>query len=354
MTAGERYQSRLFKFIAGRSQRIRSATGLQWRRLKLFARWSLQALLLPLFALSEGLRRVDRQLPGGRAETADAALLPVLQQARLLLPSDEASSPLVTALPALLAPLLAAPLTSLQDLGLIRRHPRVEAIATDLNSQALVLVGPQNRILALSTAQQQHLQERISWELSEGGQARRLGRPWPPLPEPSTLRSLLGSFSQRVLQPRLEPIYRPLPLRALTRRTRIPQLPPPAWLQSLDRIWGQVEVVSLQLLSPRRLPAAAAAPALRPAAIALGTATELIQPLPPEPAPLSLGQPRSAQASGPEPAVTILDATVTQVGYVRDPISLLLEWLDRSFAWLEGLLLAFWGWLTRPWRSPQA
>ena len=354
MTAGERYQSRLFKFIAGRSQRIRSASGLQWRRLKLFARWSLQALLFPLFALSEALKMPERQLPGGRSEPPDAALLPVLQQAGLLIPAESGGAALTPTLPSTLARLLEGPLTLLGELGLLPPRPPVRGVATDLNSRALVLVGPDNRILELSASQQQHLQERISWELSEGGRARRLGLPWPPLPEPSTVRSQLAGITRHLLQPCLEPIYRPLPLRALTRRTRVPQLPPPTWLRHLDRLWERVEVVSLQLISPRRLPAAAAAPALLPAAIALGTATDLIQSLPPEPLPLPLDQPWDSRPTAPEPAPTTLDATVTQVGYVRDPISLLLEWLDRSVAWLEALLLALWGWLTRPWRSPQA
>lgn len=214
MPSRGRFQSRVFSQLSQRSLRLRDQVGRWVRHSQVAAVWSIQIVLYPLYAGFQALRTANRQFSQARPTTVP--LLQAIQHAvsRLLgldpepptLPS--ASDPILQTL-ALLQPWL-EPDAGLQTVGVSARsvaiaptsppsadsQPTVQGIASCLESQRLLLVSADNRLLdGLTVPQQLRLRQGIAEALASYWRDRRRHAlsqtPVLPLPLPPRSPSLI-------------------------------------------------------------------------------------------------------------------------------------------------------------------
>ena len=196
------YQSRLLQFLLGQSYRAKARLARSLRQVKLATGWGTQVVLYPVYALFQTARLASRQLQG----EATAPIARTQERRGLLWSIKRLLRPKVSDLTALEAASIAPPLTSdrpiLQILNLFKpdtdsntssqkrsltpasgstlalRSPdistlqslphTIHGIACQLDDQALVLVGEQNRIWhGLTSDQQAQLRQQISWLLAD-------------------------------------------------------------------------------------------------------------------------------------------------------------------------------------------
>ena len=55
------------------------------------------------------------------------------------------------------------------------------------------------------------------------------------------------------------------------------------------------------------------------------------------------------QTQGVEAKPNWLEAQATAIGYVKHPLEVILEWLDRAMVWLEEKILIVWQWVKSLW-----
>lgn len=219
------YQSRLLNFISKQSRQVADKCDRTWREVKLASLNALQVLLYPAYLLVQSSRMLSRQLRESKRQIdlpelqesqgdrenlpvnllelemdADSAIAGILNLAHnLLLPaqadaiSDSISflinSPKQAATQSQATKQLTANPTNSQTIPVwgsqiaptqtsstaaITAKPQVRGIATSLVAKSLVLVGNENQILDILTAEQQQLLSgQIVWEVANSGLQRR-------------------------------------------------------------------------------------------------------------------------------------------------------------------------------------
>lgn len=150
MTSAGPYQSRLFNLILRQGRQWRDRVRQKLRGLKLFSRWTLELLAVPLLAFWR-----SRETPpavSGQAPPSAA------------LPSDQPVQDLLAIAQRWTFRLADAPRSWLQ-----RRPPSaiVRGVATDLSDRSLVLVDHHNQLVPLSSEQRLLLQQRLVWWLAQ-------------------------------------------------------------------------------------------------------------------------------------------------------------------------------------------
>jgi hypothetical protein len=189
--SSSRYQSKLFNFVYQQSRRLTQQWESGFRNLQVAAKWSVEALLYPLYKILQPDESVGKGLKSSTTGTnaqlqpeAPATDTPIQHILELVenLPSPavaENSSPSHNPLTVLGSwwskitrkqPQIDSQLTqSLPTEDALQHHiPKVQGIASQLENRHLVLVTIDNRILDVLTPQQQHkLADRINSEITE-------------------------------------------------------------------------------------------------------------------------------------------------------------------------------------------
>ncbi|MBD2665260.1 hypothetical protein B6N60_00145 [Richelia sinica FACHB-800] len=189
--SSSRYQSKLFNFVYQQSRRLTQQWESGFRNLQVAAKWSVEALLYPLYKILQPDESVGKGLKSSTAATkpqlqleAPATDTPIQNILEVVehLPSPavvETSSPSHNPLTVLGSwwskitrkqPQIDSQLThSLPTEDSLQHHiPKVQGIASQLENRHLVLVTTDNRILDVLTPQQQHkLADRINSEITE-------------------------------------------------------------------------------------------------------------------------------------------------------------------------------------------
>ncbi len=206
------YQSRLLNFISKQSRQVADNCDRTWRQIKQGTLTATQILLYPAYLLVQSSRMLGRQL----RESSKTVDLPELQEfggeenpdlpqnwfgeisesSSLAKPSQRIAQILYLAENLLNSsqkattlarfPLLANPAvnisgqsaknqtTSVLEKSLANTQPKVDGIASFIPARTLVLIGHENQILDILTPEQQELLEnRITWEVANGGPERR-------------------------------------------------------------------------------------------------------------------------------------------------------------------------------------
>ncbi len=211
------YQSRLLNFISKQSRQVADNCDRTWRQIKQGTLTATQILLYPAYLLVQSSRMLGRQLResgqtvdlpelqefggdenpdlpqnwwGGEISEESSLAKPsqriaqILNLAENLLNSSQKATTLAR------FPLLANPAIDLS--GKTAKHQttsvlekslastqltpqvKVEGIASFMPARTLVLIGSENQILDILTPQQQELLEnRLTWEIANGGPGRR-------------------------------------------------------------------------------------------------------------------------------------------------------------------------------------
>lgn len=214
MSSG-RYQSRVFNFLHGKTRKMAQQWEKTSRQLKEIAQVGVHLLLVPVYAVYQATRTVGKRLKGrpaggvgaktlGTGETRPATSAPpeagsdailaregdtpiarVLMSVEAIAPEDSATDPgaivkvrevhpiaKIRAVPQAIARWFdgkIAPFAARLWRGSPRRQLKIVAVASDLATRSLVLVGENDRILEILTPQQQQiLRDRIDWELQGG------------------------------------------------------------------------------------------------------------------------------------------------------------------------------------------
>lgn len=211
MTSAGPYQSRLFNLILRRGRQWRDRVRQKLRGLKLFSRWTLELLAVPLLAFW----RSQKQAPAVEPQAPPVAALPSDHPVQEVLAIAERWHLTVSDAPR----------------SLFRRAPSTIArgIATDLRDRSLVLVDHNNQLIVLTTAQRLELQQRLVWWLA---QRRQL------ISRRSRFR-LRGVVAQLLL-----------PLRAIAQATQ--------WLLQPAAIAAPPLLTSAEILDPSVVPTAIA------------------------------------------------------------------------------------------------
>ncbi|MBD2625796.1 hypothetical protein [Trichormus variabilis] len=177
------YQSKIFKFFNQHSQRLTKKWENSFRNLQVATKWSVEALLYPLYQMFQPDELAGKQLPPETPPPADAPIQHVLELVKNLpsaAASDSQSSQKVKPLTFLGDTLREAATRlgwlknsrlpqSLQPEKTLQHHiPKVLGIAAQLENRHLVLVSNDNRILDVLTIQQQEkLTNKINSEVAE-------------------------------------------------------------------------------------------------------------------------------------------------------------------------------------------
>ncbi|QFZ91504.2 hypothetical protein [Synechococcus elongatus] len=151
MTSAGPYQSRLFNLILRQGRQWRDRVRQKLRGLKLFSRWTLELLAVPLLAFWRSRDQVPTMAGQPAAEPT-------------ALPSDHPVQDVLAIAQRWTFELAKSPRSWLQ-----RRPPSaiVRGVATDLSDRSLVLVDHQNQLLSLSSEQRLLLQQRLVWWLAQ-------------------------------------------------------------------------------------------------------------------------------------------------------------------------------------------
>jgi hypothetical protein len=176
------YRSRLLRSVLSQAQRWLGQGQESVRRVQGVASWSAQILLYPVYAVFQGGRWAGKQLgqntqPGQTAQNKSDAIA----SSRLDLGDGEAIAEILVSVSEseYSTTTLSSETAIQQALQTVQRFAlpvmpvktgvinlRIQALATQLESQTLVLVTPDNQVLDILTmVQQQRLQEQIDWLL---------------------------------------------------------------------------------------------------------------------------------------------------------------------------------------------
>lgn len=161
------YQSHLFNFLNRNFQAAKDNAGLFWRKFKLAVTWGAQLSLYPFYAVVKASRLAGKEL--GAAFRNEK-----FQIAAEMPPSDR---PIATVLQALNRREIAALPAGEADCLMITlaEGTAIQAIASSRQSQRLVLVTTDNRVLdLLSNHQQEQLRQRIIYEIASYWNAVRM------------------------------------------------------------------------------------------------------------------------------------------------------------------------------------
>jgi hypothetical protein len=225
---------------------------------------------------------------------------------------------------------------------------KVRGIATRLADRLLILVDELNRPIELQPDQRQRLQQRIVWELSHLGQQQRLARNGSPLaqgqPPPALVPRGQQPWWQRfltwwsTLPARCSGQLAPSPAPSLSAKQPIASLP-------VTTIPGRL--LRGLLHWPRRH----AAPALPIAALpllpspALAGADLLHPNNDPQAALISQASPQDYRISEPAAAAPrnrVIETHVKATSYEQTWWQQIVDWLDRTIAWVEQRLIELW------------
>ncbi|MEG3850252.1 hypothetical protein QT971_23705 [Microcoleus sp. herbarium19] len=203
------YQSRILNFISKQSRQVADSCDRTWRQIKQATLTATQILLYPAYLLVQSSRMLGRQLressrkvdlpelqefgggenpdlpPNWFGEVSESSsIAPILNLAENLLDSSQKATTLarfpLSANPAInlsgqtanyqTTSVLEKSLASTQSTPLVK----VEGIASFIPARTLVLIGSENQILDILTPEQQELLEnRLTWEIANGGPGRR-------------------------------------------------------------------------------------------------------------------------------------------------------------------------------------
>ncbi len=196
------YQSRVFKFINGQTNRFKNSLGQSWRQVKVSVQWTGQILLTPLRWLNWLIPAPESQIPGKnssplpRAASAAVSDSPsatsaISHQPRLAMTAADANQAIESLLATLVAAgqglLLSAPVITPDDWSVIDENewettyldeshrsltgvaaarppqrPVIQGLATLLSNQHLVLIDRHNQVLdILSPSQQLRIHQQI-------------------------------------------------------------------------------------------------------------------------------------------------------------------------------------------------
>ena len=161
MSSGSgRYHSRLFNFFHQRSRQVVERCDRAFRHLKVTTKWSIEALLYPVYVLFQSMD-VSKQLrSGSRQET----LFPANDE-------DDQSPPNVDTPIEHILQAVTRPPKKLNPLDAFSRRnplPPIRAVASQLATRTVVLVTAENEIQDILTPdQQQVLQEQILLEVAK-------------------------------------------------------------------------------------------------------------------------------------------------------------------------------------------
>jgi hypothetical protein len=354
-------------------------------RLQQVLKWSLPKLSrlgTTSIALGETIR--ERLLPGTSVllPTPDIQIRQILWQAKTLSTQHSALSAFddATGAAQILALGTSGDVTgSTQNLALSAQHSAlnthfIQAIATQLETKSLVLVTNQNQILdILTTEQQEHLRQRIIWEVANYRRYQQLRQASRRvllrlrstaegnhvLPPVRLFRSLMAWMQSSPIAIATN-LFQEASLKPLERE---PQTVP--LISGISRIRSFLaQKFAPPLLSPASaadlispLPQNSLLPSLRAAIDGPLAVTLDAPPAPPVPAipfPTSLasiGVPEAGQGcltshldqTLPEKRFwDFIETQATSIGYVLSPLEKLLRWLDKILLWLEERLVSLW------------
>ncbi|MGB3650029.1 MAG: hypothetical protein WBA41_02320 [Rivularia sp. (in: cyanobacteria)] len=198
-----RYQSRLFNFFHKQSRRFGEGFGRSLRQLQVATSWSIEALSQSIYLLlQKAADSAGTQLPGATEESklqlqpsapsADSAIARVLENVEtqdILSLHDSQLS--ISPIPQTEYPNQ----QSLQDVQLSKQKIQIQGVASQINSQNLVLVTSENEILdVLTPMQQQALENQIITEIANYWRSWRLSQV-----KQEKLLSIEGFFEKRSL-----------------------------------------------------------------------------------------------------------------------------------------------------------
>jgi hypothetical protein len=195
------YQSRVFNFINGQTNRVKNSLGQSWRQVKVSVQWTGQILLAPLRWLNWLIPAPESQIPGNTSsqlplEQSESSVSPVVDRTAITYTAKEANTKLENLLATFsqagygLLPSSSLPIPSQDDWSVIdenewdttfldERHrdlagaahstpplltsaPVIQGLATLLSNQHLVLIDQHNQVLdVLSSSQQLHIRQQI-------------------------------------------------------------------------------------------------------------------------------------------------------------------------------------------------
>ncbi|NMF85214.1 hypothetical protein [Nodosilinea sp. P-1105] len=369
-----RFQSQtLSRLVAGYRQ-WRHGTGQLLRRGRTALVWGVQMVVYPVYAAMQAVRMAHRQLAASsawqrwtarlrgtaspRSLTSDSPIRALLSAIQPQQPNHQPSGRSVKADRALLRQSRAAGLGLAQvKRTLAKLGQPIQGIASDLQTQQLVLVAQDNQILSvLTTAQQDRLQQAIALLLDTYG---RLSAAQPLGPAATSLGLPLPEVKPSQWWP-VQWVYQFIAwmqtsiLAVVTDLFGESQAMKRMWLasgeQGFVRLPGVAPVTSHslplvgkagagedRLIDPRRQTQLVndGAEADSPnRALSTQGAWQLTAQMQNQPT-LNLGQGQAA----------VIEAQVTGVNYVDHPLVWVLRWLDRGLCWLETRLRQVWQWL---------
>ncbi|MDY6784751.1 MAG: hypothetical protein SW833_19775 [Cyanobacteriota bacterium] len=184
------YKSRLLNFLNRQAMRGRDRAAKTARMLQVAVLWSAQILVYPVYLLVQSGRALGRQIAGKRDRNTSKDSLPPESEPLAELPSD---APIVRVLA------IGIQLSGREATGELTKHQppdsteiarsqaqlptapqpqvgiEIRAIASDVATRKLVLVGSNNRIFdLLSPEQDAQLQRRIIWEIANLNRDRKV------------------------------------------------------------------------------------------------------------------------------------------------------------------------------------
>ncbi len=196
------YQSRVFNFINGQTNRVKNSLGQSWRQVKVSVQWTGQILLAPLRWLNWLVPAPESQIPGNNSsksplEQSESSVSPVVDRSAITYTAKAANAKLENLLATFtqagygLLPSSSLPIPIHDDWSVIDENewdttfldenhrdlagsaqsslpllplaPVIQGLATLLSNRHLVLIDQHNQVLdVLSSSQQLHILQQIS------------------------------------------------------------------------------------------------------------------------------------------------------------------------------------------------
>lgn len=399
MPSSGRFQSRVFSEINRQRLRWGDRMGRGWRYSRMSLIWATQILLYPIYAGFQTLRLVGRQLAQAPQRLKQAGN--ILRRAVGLetpppTPALNASIPIQQTLQAVEALGIALPsgaaITTLSGSNALVKGDEqssrlapvtLQGIASDRETEHLVLVADRNHILdVLTDAQQQMLRQRIVMELAEFWRDRQRtlaeAQPALPLPPPRPSPRMLPPvrWFYRLMQWEQQSevalatnLFQETALVVYQDPTKdVPGEQNQAWLDwdglktTVDPmpVTGVPQLHQLTQGTMRsQLAALGTETALRPIPADVSSDDPVVAIAPASPhqtvhvAASSEIERRSSNGLEPPSPSELSNSTAMEpyvetsaqlVEYVKHPLEQVLEWLDQGMVWLEDQILALRHW----------
>jgi hypothetical protein len=222
------YQSRVFKFINGQTNRFKNSLGQSWRQVKVSVQWTGQILLTPLRWLNWLIPAPESQIPGQNSaqlslgesvaiSDSPSATSAIGHQPHSAMTAAHANQAIESLLATVVAAghglLLSSPVATHDDWSVIDENewettyldeshrsltgvaaalppprPVIQGLATLLSNQHLVLIDQHNQVLdILSPSQQLHIHQQIKPAMQQalGAAAALLTMPHPAALQPA-------------------------------------------------------------------------------------------------------------------------------------------------------------------------